>query len=224
MSSDRAVFLDKDGTLVEDVPYNVDPSLVRLAEGAGFGLRTLQDAGFRLFVVSNQAGVALGRFAESALKRVEAKLRELLREFGVTLDGFLYCPHHPSGLVEEYAIACDCRKPAPGMILRAAESHDLDLSQSWLIGDILDDIEAGRRAGCQAILLDNGHETEWLPGPDRVPHHIAADLGEAARIIISGRHRQRACQRPASGSNEDTGKQSASATRTAIRFASELLA
>lgn len=186
MSADRAVFLDKDGTLVEDVPYNVDPDRIRLTEGAGFGLRTLRDAGYRLFVVSNQSGVALGRFAESALEDVEGRLRELLADFGVALDGFLYCPHHPSGRVAEYAFACGCRKPAPGMILRAADAHDLDLAQSWLVGDILDDIEAGRRAGCRTVLLDNGHETEWDLAPGRVPHHRALDLGEAARIIAAG--------------------------------------
>src|SRR5262249_4861484 len=104
----RAVFFDKDGTLIEDVPYNEDPALIRLAPGASEALRLLRDAGFRLIVVSNQSGVAHGLFPESALCNVEAKLRELLAAAGVALDGFYWCPHHPSGSVAAYAVACDC--------------------------------------------------------------------------------------------------------------------
>jgi histidinol-phosphate phosphatase family protein len=185
MSADRAVFLDKDGTLVVDVPHNVDPSLIRLASGARAGLTLLRDAGFRLFVVSNQSGVALGLFPESALKPVESRIRELLADFGVRLDGFLYCPHHPSGRVAPYARACHCRKPAPGMIWKAACDRGLSPWRSWLVGDILDDVEAGRRAGCRTVLIDNGNETEWVLTPGRHPHHIARDLAAAARIIVA---------------------------------------
>jgi histidinol-phosphate phosphatase family protein len=179
----RAVFLDKDGTLVEDVPYNVDPERIRLAPGAAEGLRELHAAGYRLVVVSNQSGVARGYFPEEALTAVENRLRELMAQSGVPLAGFYYCPHHPRGQVAAYAVACDCRKPQPGMLVRAAREQGIDLADSWLVGDILDDMEAGRRAGCRTVLIDNGHETEWVPGPDRWPHHVAADLAEAAAII-----------------------------------------
>ena len=179
----RAVFLDKDGTLVEDVPYNVDPAQVRLMPGAAEGLRLLVAAGYRLVVVSNQSGVARGYFAEEALAAVETRLRQLLEEVGVCLGGFYYCPHHPQGCVAGYAIACDCRKPQPGLVVRAAQEHGLDLSQSWFVGDILDDVEAGRRAGCRTVFLDNGHETEWVMTPERQPHFTAPDLIAAARII-----------------------------------------
>jgi D-glycero-D-manno-heptose 1,7-bisphosphate phosphatase len=178
-----AVFLDKDGTLVEDVPYNVDPGRIRLAPGAAEGLRLLHRAGYRLFVVSNQPGVARGYFREQALAAVAGRLRRLLAECAVPLGGFYYCPHHPEGVVGEHAVACACRKPAPGLILRAALEHGLDLARSWLVGDILDDVEAGRRAGCRTILVDSGHETEWVLRPDRVPHRIASDLLDAARLI-----------------------------------------
>jgi histidinol-phosphate phosphatase family protein len=181
----KAVFLDKDGTLIEDVPYNVDPARIRLTPGAAEGLRALHAAGYRLFVISNQSGVARGYFPEAALAAVEARLRELLHEAGVPLAGFYYCPHHPEGVVADYAVACDCRKPAPGLIERAAREHGLDQARSWFVGDILDDVQAGRAAGCTTVLLDNGHETEWVLTPERQPHHKAADLAEATALIVS---------------------------------------
>lgn len=184
--SNLAVFLDKDGTLINNVPYNIDPEKIRLAEGAGIGLNWLSEAGYQLVVVSNQSGVARGYFPETALKTVELRLRHLvLDEAGSELAGFYYCPHHPEGKIKEYAVACECRKPQPGMLIQAAEELDIDLSQSWLIGDILDDIEAGRRAGCHTILIDNGNETEWLITPEREPHFIVGNLEDAARTIRS---------------------------------------
>jgi D-glycero-D-manno-heptose 1,7-bisphosphate phosphatase len=168
----RAVFVDKDGTLVANVPYNVDPQRISLTRDAAEALRAIAAGGYRVIVVSNQPGAALGIFAETDLKNVESRLRELLP----TLDGFYYCPHAPQ-------TGCDCRKPAPGMLERAAREHGVELSGSWMIGDILDDIEAGRRAGCRTILLDNGNETEWRLGEARRPHYVAHDLSQAAAII-----------------------------------------
>src|SRR5262249_37257404 len=107
----RAVSLDKDGTLIEDVPYNVDPAQIRLLPGAALGLRALHDAGYQLFVVSNQSGVARGLFAEEALEPVERRLHELLADIGVPLSGFYYCPHHPEGVSRPYAMVCSCQKP-----------------------------------------------------------------------------------------------------------------
>jgi D-glycero-D-manno-heptose 1,7-bisphosphate phosphatase len=185
----RAVFLDKDGTLIKDVPYNVDPEQIRLTVGAGDGLQRLHQMGYALIVISNQSGVARGYFSESALAAVEQRLRALLELFGVPLAGFYYCPHHPEGAVAEYAIACNCRKPAPGLLLQAARDHAVDLTASWFIGDILNDVEAGRRAGCQTILLDNGNETEWILSSQRIPHFRANDLMEASAMIqqVDGR-------------------------------------
>src|SRR5437660_1197232 len=119
----RAAFLDKDGTLIDDVPYNVDPALIRLAAGVTEGLPRLHAAGFLVIVVSNQSGVARGLFAEEALGAVRDRLRELLAGLGVPLAGFYYCPHHPGGTVPRYAVPCGCRKPAPGLILDAARAH-----------------------------------------------------------------------------------------------------
>ncbi len=182
--STSAIFLDKDGTLVRDVPYNVDPARMELLPAAAEGLLELQRAGYRLVVVSNQSGVARGYFSEDALVGVHERLRQLLAEAGVALDGFYYCPHHPQGSVERYAIPCACRKPAPGLLWRAAEEQGLILEQSWMIGDILDDVEAGRRAGCQTILIDNGHETEWVLSRLREPGYLASDLRQAAQVIL----------------------------------------
>lgn len=181
----RAIFLDKDGTLVEDVPYNVDPDLVELSWHAGRGLQIFRQLGYALFVVSNQEGVAKGLFTEAALGPVQARLGELLAQYGVTLDGFYYCPHSLDGAVGRYAIPCTCRKPMPGMLFRAAYEHGIDLPRSWMIGDILNDIETGRRAGCRTVLIDNGNETEWQLSAIRTPHLTAPDLCAAARLIAA---------------------------------------
>jgi D-glycero-D-manno-heptose 1,7-bisphosphate phosphatase len=187
--SERAVFLDKDGTLIADVPYNVDPRRILLLPGVETGLARLHAAGYRLVVVTNQSGVARGYFPESALWVVEAHLRALLLAAGVPLSGFYYCPHHPDGVVSAYARACDCRKPAPGLLLRAARELGIDLHRSWCVGDILHDVEAGRRAGCRTVLLCTGHETEWHLGPRRVPHAIARDFDEAVAVILAQTNR-----------------------------------
>jgi len=179
-----AVFLDKDGTLVEDVPYNVDPSRMRLATGAIEGLMTLHAAGYLLVVVSNQSGVARGYFPEAALRGVERWLRELLAQAGVPLAGFYYCPHHPKGSVAAFARACDCRKPGTGLLRRAAADLRLDLRRSWMVGDILDDVQAGKVAGCRTVLVDTGNETEWVRSPDRTPDVVVPDFAAAARAIL----------------------------------------
>lgn len=179
-----AIFLDKDGTLVDDIPYNVDPALVRLAPGAAEGTAALHDAGYLLVVVSNQSGVARGYFDEKSLGPVGNRLEELLGAAGAKLAGFYYCPHHPEGIVPAYSVGCQCRKPRPGMLLAAADDLGIDLSSSWLIGDILDDIEAGRTAGCRTVLIKNGNETEWDLGQRRVPDRLAANFTEAVDWIL----------------------------------------
>ncbi len=181
----QAVFLDKDATLVENIPYNVDPERIRLAPGVAAGIPLLHVAGYRLVVITNQSGVARGYFTEKALRPVEAKLRDLLTAAGGYLAGFYYCPHHPQGSVSEYAVVCACRKPEAGLFFRAAIDHNIDLGRSWMVGDVLDDVEAGRRAGCRTILINNGSETEWLLSSTRLPHFIVNDMAEAAQLIVS---------------------------------------
>lgn len=199
----RAVFLDKDGTLVEDVPYNVDPARMRLHAGVGEGLRALHAAGFALVVISNQAGVAHGYFPEAALWTVATRLVELC---GVPLAGFYWCPHDPRGSVERHARACDCRKPAPGLPRRAAHELGLDLDASWFVGDILNDVEAGRRAGCQTILIDNGGETEWRFAPQRRPHYCVKNFAAATAVILNDEHRRALDRRPHTRADSPTAR------------------
>ncbi|RZT42481.1 D-glycero-alpha-D-manno-heptose-1,7-bisphosphate 7-phosphatase [Cupriavidus agavae] len=181
-----AILLDKDGTLLHDVPYNVDPARIRLADTAGDALRRLARLGMPLAVVSNQPGVALGLFPEAALARVERVLAELFARHGARLAGFHYCPHHPAGSVPRYAMHCLCRKPAPGLLGHACAALGCNPAKSWMVGDILDDVEAGGRAGCHTVLVDCGNETEWMPGPFRTPDFIVPTLDRAAQVIAAG--------------------------------------
>jgi histidinol-phosphate phosphatase family protein len=178
----RAVFVDKDGTLVNDVPHNVDPARVSFTPNALAGLRALAEAGYALIVVTNQPGLATGRFTRHAFAQLEQALRRRIRdESGVELAGFYCCPHAPGA---DGRPACLCRKPAPGLLRRAAVDHRLELARCWMVGDILDDVEAAHRAGCRAVLLDVGNETEWKLSPIRKPDARCADLSEAASSIL----------------------------------------
>ena len=181
----RAVFLDKDGTLIDNVPYNVNPLCVTLARDAGRALRALKEHGFLLVVVSNQPGVALARFSLQSLGRVERRIQELLAPSAVEIDAFYYCPHLPQAPNVRYAVRCLCRKPQPGLLRQAAREWQIDLTQSWLVGDILDDVEAGNRAGCRTVLVHNGNETEWRLGEHRQPHYLVNTLYQAARFILA---------------------------------------
>lgn len=181
----RAIFLDKDGTLVEDVPYNVDPELVRLAPHAIEGLRLLQEYGFALFIVTNQAGMAKGLFSPDDWQSMQDYLADLLASHGIRISGFQVCPHHPQGSIARFAQPCTCRKPSPGMLLQAADEHGIDLPTSWMVGDILHDVEAGKRAGCRTVLIDNGNETEWEMNASRMPDLVVADLLQAAQAILA---------------------------------------
>ncbi len=180
----RAVFIDKDGTLVENVPYNVAPKKMHFAPGVAEGLRFLADLQYDFYVVSNQSGVARGYFGQDALVGVEQQLRSMFDRIDVPLHGFYYCPHHPEGMIPKYAVACSCRKPAPGLLLSAARENGIDLKHSWMIGDILDDVEAGRRAGCRTILVENGNEHEWQLSPLRTPHYVVSNFAQAAHKIL----------------------------------------
>ncbi|MGV3722172.1 MAG: D-glycero-alpha-D-manno-heptose-1,7-bisphosphate 7-phosphatase, partial [Actinomycetota bacterium] len=175
-----AVFLDRDGVLIEDTGYPSDPEVISLLPGVGEGLRALATAGWRLVVVSNQSGVARGKFTLARLEAVNERLVALLRAEGVTLDAFYFCPHHAEHGNPPFNIACNHRKPEPGMLRTAADDLDLDLRSCWMIGDRETDIAAGRAAGCRTILLG---------APPTNAEKVALDLSEAAHLIM-GPHRR----------------------------------
>jgi D,D-heptose 1,7-bisphosphate phosphatase len=181
----KAVFIDKDGTLVRDIPFNVNPLLITLEEDLTAGLKLLQAAQYLLIIISNQSGVAHGYFEESALQAVYQTVGQLLQKEGIDLQGFYYCPHHPRGTVPGFSIECTCRKPGAGMILKAAAEWKINLANSWMIGDILNDIEAGKSAGCKSILINNGNETEWEMSEKRRPDFIAENINQAALFILN---------------------------------------
>jgi D,D-heptose 1,7-bisphosphate phosphatase len=183
----KAIFLDKDGTLIDDLSFftalGAEPRHIRLCSGAGEAVRQLSELDYRLFIVTNQEGIARGAFPAEAIERVHRRIADLLFREHVQLDGFYYCPHHPAGTLAQYAHSCTCRKPQPGLLLQAARAHDIDLSASWMIGSRLHDVEAGSRAGCRTILVDTGNETEWRLGPHRLPTRVVYDLCSAAAVI-----------------------------------------
>jgi len=152
-----AVFLDRDGTLIEEVNYLAHPEQVRLLPGAAEAVKELNALGIPVVVVTNQAGVARGYFPESRVAEVHARLNELLQAGGARIDAYYMCPHHPDAALEQYRITCTCRKPAPGLLRQAAREWNLDLSASCMIGDKVSDLEAGAQAGCPPILVRTGY-------------------------------------------------------------------
>jgi D-glycero-D-manno-heptose 1,7-bisphosphate phosphatase len=182
--SARAVFLDRDGTVVVERGYITVPDDVALVDGAAAGIGALREQGWKVIVVSNQASVAKGLITEDDLAQINLRMMALLAGEGAALDGVYCCPHHPEGTVPEYAVECECRKPRPGLLEQAARDHDLDLAQCVMIGDAKRDIEAGRAVGAATILVRTGHGEKTVAGPHGADH-VARDLPEAAAWLAS---------------------------------------
>lgn len=181
----KAVFIDRDGTLIRDVPYNANPALIEFLPDAIETLSVLKKNKFLLILISNQSGVARGFFSVEQLEEMHDVIQQTLSNFNVKLNAIYYCPHHPEGKIKEYAIECKCRKPKPGLILKAATKYNIDLNNSWMVGDILNDVEAGNAAGCKTILLDNGNETEWIVNEKREPAFTVESWRMIAQTIVS---------------------------------------
>jgi D-glycero-D-manno-heptose 1,7-bisphosphate phosphatase len=186
----KAVFLDRDGTIIEDTGYVAGAERVKFLPGSIRAIKLLNENGFRVMVVSNQAGVARGYFDEDMVKTTNRYIQSTLAEQGAFIDMFYYCPHHREGVVEEYRRECHFRKPNPGMIEQGGRDFDIDLRQSFVIGDHYSDVAAGHRAGCRTVLLGDGKsdDEEIIAMPDR----IARDLKEAVDWILRVSARQEA--------------------------------
>lgn len=155
--SRRAVFLDRDGTVNEEVHFLSQPDQIELLPTVASTISKLNQSGIAIVVVTNQSGVARGYIPEKQLDVIHTRLSHLLAEQNALIDGIYYCPHHPTEGIGQYHVDCDCRKPMPGMLLRAARELNLDLSRSLMIGDRISDLEAGANAGCQTALVRTGY-------------------------------------------------------------------
>ncbi len=184
----RAAFIDRDGTVSEEIGYIGHVDRLRIYPWAPKAIRKLNLAGIRAILVTNQSGIARGYFHEELVETMHARLEDALAREGARLDAIYYCPHHPEAAVPSYRQDCDCRKPKPGMILRAAEEFALDLTSSFVIGDRYIDVEMAHRAGARGILVlsgyGNGEYTDQSASWPRQPDHVAADLSEAVDWIL----------------------------------------
>lgn len=175
MEKGRALFLDRDGTVIHDLHYLADPEKVSFLPGVHRALITLQQKGYALVSVSNQSGIGRGIITEEQARSVEARILAEFRAAGVGMTGSYVCPHAP----EE---GCACRKPLPGMLLQAARDLDLDLSQSWMIGDKMTDVAAGTAAGCRTVLINRKHGDRDLPGLSA--EFTCRDWDETCAVIL----------------------------------------
>ena len=183
MSSNRAIFLDRDGTLIRDQGFVHRPEDLQLLDNVVAGLRRMSAAGFGLYITTNQSGIARGYFSEADMHAFNAALRERLRAEDVDIKAIYHCPFHPEGSVEFYRQDSPLRKPRPGMILQAAAEHHLDLPASVAIGDKKSDILAGQAAGCRTILVRTGARGAGEPDLQANPDFIAPDLLAAAEWL-----------------------------------------
>jgi len=184
----RAVFLDRDGVISEEVGYLSDVSQLQLIPEAAQAVHLLNATGLKVFIITNQSGVARGFFSETQIKEVHRALETMLSAEKAYIDAIYYCPHYPEGTIAGYRRACDCRKPSPGMLNQAADEHGIDLTKSYLVGDKLTDIESAQRAGARGILVLTGYgkdEAEKIDDDSPAkPVCIAQNLLEAAKWII----------------------------------------
>jgi len=184
----RAVFLDRDGTINEEVGYLRDLDNLRLISGAAAAIKRFHEAGLKVVLVTNQSGVARGYFPESLVHDAHERLDQMLRKEGARIDAVYYCPHHPTAGNSRYTMVCDCRKPGTGLIDQAARDLDIDVKRSYVVGDKWSDVELGQRAGAHSILVQSGFAPDD-PGNVRAeqvsdPDFIAQTILEAADWIV----------------------------------------
>ena len=183
-----AIFLDRDGTIIEEVGFLDSPEKITIIPGAIEALRIFQNLKYKLIVVSNQSGVARGFFNETTVRNVNEKMLDLLAKSAIKIDGIYYCPHHPQYGSPEYKIDCNCRKPKPGMIYQAIKEHKLDILRSIIIGDKLSDVLTGKSLGMKSILVLTGFGINQRLKLKSIknsfqPDYIAHDVYQAALFI-----------------------------------------
>lgn len=189
-STHKAVFLDRDGVLIEDTDLLTEEAKLRVLAGVPEALITLRQAGFLLMVISNQPVVARGLITEAGVEQIHRALDARLQSAGAGIDRYYFCPHHPKATLPQYRMNCECRKPQPGMLLRAAQECGIDLAQSFCVGDRLTDIVAGAKAGCRTVLVQTGRHLDPLiesAAPVDLsikPDWTCANLKEAAAWIL----------------------------------------
>jgi len=190
----RAVFLDRDGVINEMVYYEehgfVDspftPDQVRVFPWVGEAVNRLRSGGYQTIMATNQPGMAKGQYGRRTFDAITARVRDDLAAQGTRLDAEYYCLHHPNAVVPEFKMVCDCRKPAPGLLLRAAAERDIDLRRSWMIGDGIKDIQAGKNAGCRTIFIGSlkSKLCQMMDEQDAAPDLVKQNLLEAALAIL----------------------------------------
>lgn len=188
MKKQAAVFLDRDGTLNEEVGYLHSLDRLHVFPAAYEAVRLINRSGMKAVVITNQSGVARGYFDEAFVGTVHARMQEMFRRRKARIDRFYYCPHHPTEGAGSYRVSCPCRKPEPGLLLRASEEMSLDLAASYMVGDMPKDIEAARRAGAKGVLVKTGFGAEHPSSPLR-PDYVAADVLDAVTWIMRDRAR-----------------------------------
>ncbi len=180
----RAIFLDRDGVINQDKGYVYRRKDFEFEKNALKGLKLIDFNQYLVFIVCNQAGIAHGYYTKNDCKKLHQWLRKYLLKKGIKITKIYYCPHHPKGKIKRFSIKCSCRKPEPGMLLRAKKEYGINFKKSYLIGDKTSDILAGKRAGCKCILVKTGYG-----GKDKLfsvkPDYVAKDLLEAVKIINS---------------------------------------
>lgn len=181
--ANKAIFLDRDNTLIEDPGYISGPDQAKLLSGVSKALAELRKMGYMLIVVTNQSAVARGIVTEKVLEEIHERMTSLLAHEGAYLDKIYYCPYHPDGAVPKYRKESDLRKPQPGMILRAADELDIDLDNSWMVGNSPRDITAGLSAGCKTILIDSSANPTMRKPTDPKPDEKAVNIKEVVNII-----------------------------------------
>jgi len=180
--NNRAVFFDRDGTLNEDVGYLASFDQLKLYSCVGEAIRLVNEMGMKAVVISNQSGIARGYFNEEFVVSLHEKIAELLEADGARIDGFYFCPHHPEEGRGQYRLDCPCRKPKPGLLIKAAEDLNINLSGSFMIGDMAKDVEAAVNAGAAGILVRTGYGSSVEPTPATA--YVADDVLDAVRWIM----------------------------------------